>query len=236
MQTRELTGEIAGAGPDFRHVETWVFDLDNTLYLLGPDRISLAEERICLFVQGHFGIARAQAWEIQKRYLNEYGSTLGGLARHDGVDADAYHDFVNDIDSLNLVHDADLLSALARLPGKRLVFTNNCGRFAAEVLERIGVAALFDDIVDARATGFVPKPQAAAYEALIARDVVAGRAALFDDSARNLKQAHVLGMTTVWLNNGFAQAKLGPLHDATSTAHIHHETPDLAPFLRTLRI
>jgi putative hydrolase of the HAD superfamily len=231
------TAEFATeTGPDFRHVDAWLFDLDNTLYPMDATAQSVIEERICLFVQRHFDLPRHPAFALQKQYLSDYGSTLAGLVKHDGVDADAYHDFVNDIDELDLKPDPALRNSLARLKGRRLVFTNNCGRFARAVLERVGIDGLFDDIVDARATNFIPKPQAAAYQALIRRGVVAGRAVLFDDSARNLLQAHALGMTTVWFNNGFGHARHGALHDATSTAHIHYETSELAPFLNSIRI
>jgi putative hydrolase of the HAD superfamily len=222
--------------PDFRHVDAWLFDLDNTLYEMDAAAHAVIEERICIFVQRHFDLPREPAFKIQKQYLFDYGSTLAGLVKHDGVDADAYHDFVNDLDALRLKPDPALRESLTRLPGRRLVFTNNCGRFARTVLERVGIDGLFDDIVDARTTDFVPKPQAGAYETLLRRGVVAKRAALFDDSARNLLQAHALGMTTVWFNNGFGHAKHGALHDATSRAHIHYETAELAPFLNSIRI
>src|ERR1700749_2659059 len=92
-------------GPDFRHVNAWVFDLDHTLYTLDATQHRAMEERICVFVQKHFGLARDPAWEIQKRYLREYGSTIAGLVRHDGVDPDIYHDEVNDLASLSLKPD-----------------------------------------------------------------------------------------------------------------------------------
>ena len=142
-------------------MESWIFDLDHTLYTMdAAQQARRWRSASAVFVQRHFGIAREPAWDIQKRYLREHGSTLGGLVRHHGVDADAYHDFVNDIDALALSHDAPLRAGLARLPGRRLVFTNNCGRFAADVLKRLGVDDLFGDIVDARAMNFVPKPAA----------------------------------------------------------------------------
>ena len=87
------------ACPDLRHVDWWIFDLDHTLYTVDSIRQAQMEERICVFVQNHFDIAREPAWEIQKRYLREHGSTLSGLVAHHGVDADAYHDLVNDIEA-----------------------------------------------------------------------------------------------------------------------------------------
>ena len=222
------------AAPDFRHVRTWIFDLDHTLYVMDAANHAYVEERICLFVQNHFAIAREPAWEIQKRYLREYGSTLGGLVAHHGVDADAYHDFVNDIDALALKSDRALRGALIRLPGRRFVFTNNCGRFAQTVLERIGIADLFSDIVDARAMNFVPKPRPGAYRTLLERcGVTASRAALFDDSARNLIPARALGITTIWFNNGRGQSHW-TIEDAE--LHIDHQTSDLVAFLQSIRV
>ncbi len=220
-------------GPDLRHVNSWIFDLDHTLYVMDAAGHAHVEERICRFVQTHFDIAREPAWDIQKRYLREYGSTLGGLVAQHGVDADAYHAFVNDIDALALKRDFALREGLSRLPGRRIVFTNNCGRFARAVLERIGIDDLFGDIVDARAMNFIPKPLPDAYRALLERCAVSpSRSALFDDSARNLVPARALGMTTIWFNNGRGQS-----HWAIENAdlHIDHQTADLVAFLHSIR-
>lgn len=221
-------------GPDFRHVRTWVFDLDHTLYTLDPAQHRAMEERICVFVQRHFGLSRDPAWEIQKRYLRDYGSTIAGLVRHDGVDPDVYHDAVNDLAALSLTPNVPLRSALARLPGARLVFTNNCGRYAANVLKALGVDDLFETIVDVKALGFVPKPQESAYDALVKLGgFETTKAALFDDSARNLVPARARGMTTVWFNNGGGQSHWRVDDQAL---HIDHETDDLPAFLHAIRV
>jgi putative hydrolase of the HAD superfamily len=220
--------------PDFHHVRTWIFDLDHTLYTLDAAQHRAMEERICVFVQRHFGLPREPAWEIQKRYLRDYGSTLAGLVRHDGVDPDIYHDAVNDLAALSLAADPPLRTALARLPGQRLVFTNNCGRYGANVLKALGIDDLFEIIVDARALGYVPKPQEAAYETLVKLGGFdAKAAALFDDSVRNLVPARARGMTTVWFNNGGGQSHWRVNDQAL---HIDHETDDLAAFLHSIRI
>jgi putative hydrolase of the HAD superfamily len=65
-----------------------VFDLDHTLYTADGDQHAAMEERICRFVQQHLGMARDPAWALQKRYLQDYGSTLAGLIRHHGIDPD----------------------------------------------------------------------------------------------------------------------------------------------------
>lgn len=229
-----MLATTTAAAPDFRHVRTWIFDLDHTLYTLDASQHRAMEERICVFVQKHFGLAHEPAWEIQKRYLREYGSTIAGLVRHDCVDPDIYHDAVNDLSALSLKPNLALRDALARLPGERLVFTNNCGRYAASVLKTLGVDDLFGTIVDARALGFVPKPQEPAYDALLSLGGFDPKhAALFDDSPRNLVPARARGMTTVWFNNGGGQSHWRVDQQAL---HIDHETDDLARFLSKIRI
>ncbi len=116
-----------GTGPDFSHVDAWVFDLDHTLYTFDAAGQAEMEERICRYVQRHFDLPRDAAWEMQKHYLKEYGSTLAGLMVNQRIDPDAYHDAINDIEALELKRNDALRAGLERLPGRRLVFTNNCG-------------------------------------------------------------------------------------------------------------
>jgi putative hydrolase of the HAD superfamily len=225
----------AEQAPDFRGVDTWVFDLDHTLYTTNASQDAEMEERICGFVQDLFAVDRDTAFEIQKRYLHEHGTTLAGLLRNHAVDPDAYHDAINDIEALALTPDALLRQALARLPGARLVFTNNCGRYARAVLARLDLSDLFDGIIDARTTNFVPKPKDAAYAALLAQGKFdPRRAALFDDSPRNLVPARAMGMKTVWYNHGLGLSSHFKI-DAPEL-HIDYETDDLAGFLQTIRI
>src|SRR5689334_15712580 len=128
--------------PDFRHVSDWVFDLDHTLYTADEACHKAVEQRICQFVQRHLGLEQEPAFEIQKRYLRELGSTLSGLAKFHSVDIEAYHDYVNDLDELQLKPAPHLRQAIQRLPGRKLVFTNNCGRFATSVLATLGIGDL----------------------------------------------------------------------------------------------
>src|SRR5215467_6307358 len=125
MTTPVHTSARPAADADFRHIAAWIFDLDHTLYTLDAEKQKAMEERICVFVQRHFQLPREPAWELQKRYLRDHGSTLAGLVKHHDVDADAYHDFVNDIEAMQLAEDIPLRLALQRLPGRRFIFTNN---------------------------------------------------------------------------------------------------------------
>jgi putative hydrolase of the HAD superfamily len=214
--------------PDFREIEHWVFDLDNTLYAADTGLLRTVEDRICLFVQNELGLARDHAWDLQKDYFRKFGSTLNGLIDRHGTDPERYLSFVNDVE-FGFTPDPKLRAGLERLPGKRFVFTSNCGRYAERVLEYLGVAHLFEDIFDVRRTGYVPKPNKQAYEAALRDGIVhAEGAAMFDDLVANLEFPARLGMRTVWLRT--------PEHRGARPDYVHHETDDLTGFLHAIEV
>lgn len=218
--------------PDFRHVDVWIFDLDNTLYRAETGIFAQIEARMTAFVQRLLGLDFEAARHLQKSYYREHGTTLGGLVRVHGVDPEAFLAFVHDIDLSALVPDASLTGAIERLPGRRFVFTNGCRNHAARILDRLGIAQLFDDLWDIRTLEGRPKPDPEAYRTVLARvSAGADRTAMFDDIARNLAPAHALGCTTVWVSTG-------SVRDAceVSRSHVHYETADLCRFLETIRI
>jgi putative hydrolase of the HAD superfamily len=221
--------ENAAPKPDFRAVEHWIFDLDNTLYAADATLMRTVEARICLFVQQELDLDEIRAWDLQKSYFRQYGTTLAGLMQNYGTDAESYLSFVNDVDVSSLAPDPHLVAGLSRLPGKRFIFTNNCGRYAERVLEQLHILDLFDDVWDVRRTEFRPKPAQAAYDALTQHaEIACDRAAMFDDLSENLQPAHSLGMKTVWLR------KAGDF--STPGAHVDYEADDLAQFLHAIKV
>jgi putative hydrolase of the HAD superfamily len=227
----------ARTGPDFRHVEAWIFDLDNTLYPAESDLFVQVDARMTAFVQELLGLDFAAARIIQKAYYRDYGTTLNGLMQVNGIDPEGFLAFVHDIDLSALEPDPSLASALSLLPGRRFVFTNGCRNHAERVLARLQLDELFDEIWDIRTIGYRPKPVENSYRAVIAKAGIAGgQCAMFEDVARNLVPAHALGWTTVWLRNGSAWSKQGPEHPVAGNEHIHHVTEDLPQFLHSIRI
>ena len=183
------------------------------------------------------GMEHDAARLVQKQLYRDHGTTLAGLIAVHGIDPEPYLAFVHDIDLSELQPDPHLIAALARLPGRRFVFTNGCRNHATRILERLALANAFDEVWDIRTIGFVPKPAQAAYDAVVkAGGVTPGAAAMFDDIARNLVVPHELGMTTVWLDGQSDWARQGPEFPVASKAHIDHETRDLCSFLNSLGI
>jgi putative hydrolase of the HAD superfamily len=221
----------------FGHVEAWVFDLDNTLYPADCNLFAQIDRRMGEFIADELGIPLEQAKTLRETYYYRHGTTLAGLVQLHGVAPDAFLDYVHDIDLSEVVPAPELASALAGLPGRRFIFTNASRRHAEGVMERLGVAGLFEDICDIHALDYIhPKPMREAYDRFVrAHGVVPRQAAMFDDLPHNLETAHHIGMTTV-LVHGLTEH---PEHQAmagwTETpAHIHHRTDALAPFLASI--
>lgn len=227
---------LTAGRPDFRHVEAWIFDLDNTLYPATSDLFAQIDERMGAYVARLLDMPVEDAKALQKAYYRDHGTTLNGLIKLHGADPEPYLKDVHDIDLSVLAPDPALGEAIAALPGRKFVFTNGCRNYATRVLEQLGLDRVADELWDIRTTGFTPKPERAAYDAVIEKaGIVPGRAAMFEDLARNLMAAHDLGMTTVWIDNGSVWSRQGPESPVAETKHIDYQTKDLAAFLKDIR-
>ena len=188
------------------HIDTWIFDLDNTLYPASCNLFAQIDAHMGAFIMELLDVDAVEARRVQKGFFHAHGMTLRGLMTEHGVDP---HDFlakVHDIDVSVVEHDAALVAALHALPGRRLVFTNADVPYAERVLDRLGLADSFEAIHDVHAMDYQPKPAAAAYAQLCAvHGIDPKRAIFFEDMARNLAPAHAIGMTTVWIDNGSEQ-------------------------------
>jgi putative hydrolase of the HAD superfamily len=221
----------------FSHVETWVFDLDNTLY---PHSINLWQQvdaRIRDYVAQFLKMPADDAYRVQKDYYLRYGTTMRGMMSEHGMNADDYLAFVHDIDHSPLQPDAALGAAIAQLPGRKLILTNGTVAHAHAVLARLGLGGHFEDVFDIVAADLEPKPAAATYDRFLARHAVdPRRAAMFEDLARNLEVPHRLGMTTVFVTPDAAgEASRQPWErEGRGAAHVDHVTDDLTGFLERL--
>jgi len=216
--------------PALRRVESWIFDLDNSLYPASTDLFALIDRRMGDYIMQLVGCDAVEARRVQKSYFHEHGTTLAGLMKTHGTDPHDFLEFVHDIDLARLSADPRIVAALDRLPGRKFVFTNASEGYARRVLDRLGLANAFDGLHDIHAMDYVPKPHPDAYAALCARYGIDPRRALFvEDMARNLKPAKALGMTTVWVDNGSEQAGRG-----ADAAFIDYRTDDIGLWLEQI--
>ena len=210
-------------------IRNWVFDLDNTLYAADINLFAQIDARMTSFVADLLGVDREQAFRLQKNYFLEHGTTLAGLMREHHVDPHAFLAYVHDIEMDVLTKNAPLAAAIARLPGRKLVFTNGDKPYALKVLDRLGLGESFEAVHDLHAMDLVPKPHPSAYAGLCAAFGLDPAASLFaDDMARNLAPAKAIGMTTLWVDNGSEQAA-----DAARD-HIDFTTHDITAWLHAV--
>ncbi len=208
---------------DLRHIDTWLFDLDNTLYASTSGFMGHIERRMTGYVERVTGLPRDDAYRLQKQYLAEYGLTLGGLIEHHGVDPADFHSIFHDLPLELLAPDPALLTGLQRLPGRRLIFTNADDFHARRVLDHLGLSHLFSDIFHIGSADYVPKPHPANMARISADHAITpATTAFFEDAERNLAPAADLGMTTVLV---------GPHAEASTAAFVHYKTDNLARFL-----
>src|SRR5512142_354660 len=102
-------------GPDLRHIHTWVFDLDNTLYHADSNLFAQIEQRMTEFIAKRLDVHPGEAYALQHMYYRSYGSTLSGLIECNDVDPEEFLDYVHDIDLSPLRPDPELRPAIQRL-------------------------------------------------------------------------------------------------------------------------
>lgn len=219
---------MARPGPcPLAEIETWIFDLDNTLYPASCRLFDQVHANMTRFIAERLGISPEAALLVQKRYFREHGTTMRGLMTVNRVDPREFLDYVHRIDLACVPANPVLVGALARLPGRKLVHTNGSVRHAEQVLRHLGIADEFDAVFDIEAAGWDPKPAPTGYRELIRRHGVSpARALMIEDIARNLVPAAALGMTTAWVCTEVDWARAE--HEG---GHIHHVIEDLGRFL-----
>ena len=187
----------------FAHVDDWIFDLDNCLYPASTGLFPLIDQRMGAYIARLLDVDPSEAKQIQKAHFHEYGTTLAGLMKEHDVDPHHFLDDVHDIALDRVGRDERLELAIAKLPGRKFVFTNGDAPYAQRVLDRIGLGNAFDGLHDIHASDLKPKPDGHGYRLLLDRfGIDPTRAAMVEDMAQNLKPAKALGMTTIWVDNG----------------------------------
>ncbi len=222
---------------DLRHIESWIFDLDNTLYEAQCQLFAQIDARMTDYIRTQLDMPHEEARFLQKDYYVRYGTTMSGLMTEHNVDPDHFLHFVHDIDLTPIKPNPALAAALSRLPGKKYIFTNGSVTHAANVAGALGIFDQFEDVFDIKAAGYTPKPKRKPYELFLEQhEVTPNSSIMFEDIAQNLEMPHAMGMTTVlvcsnadWLEDEPISKR--PAKPGETADHIHHSTNDLTDFL-----
>src|SRR4029077_17117231 len=148
----------------FGSVETWVFDLDNTLYPHDLNLWQQIDDRIRAFVPEFLGCTKEDAFRVQKDYYKRYGTTMRGLMAEHGMKPDDFLEFVHQIDHSPLLPNPTLGAAIEQLPGRKLILTNGTRSHPDAVMRRLETHHHFEDVFDTAAADLDPKPLPQVYD------------------------------------------------------------------------
>ena len=215
-------------------IDTWIFDLDNTLYSADSGIFQQVHKLMGKFIVEHLNININEAKNIQRKYYKKHGTTLRGLMDHHGIDPDSFLEEVHKLDYSIVSPNLKLTKNLENLNGKKFIFTNANKKHADIILEKLEIADLFEGIFDIKMANYIPKPEIEPYEKLIETyNINPHRAVMFDDIAKNLVPASKKGFTTVWINVGHENFSDDI---ASSKKYLDHQTKDLSNWLSNFNI
>ena len=213
-----------------KQINTWIFDLDNTLYSADSGIFQQVHELMGKFVSRQLNIDIEDAKIIQKKYYKQHGTTLRGMMDNHGVDPDHFLAEVHKLDYSIVGPNLKLNEELKKLNGRKIIYTNANMQHVINVLEKIELSNFFDEIYDIKMANYIPKPEITPYEQMINQfDINVKSAAMFDDIAKNLVPAKNVGFTSVWIDAGYENFS----DDIqASKKYLDHETTNITKFLK----
>jgi len=213
-------------------INTWVFDLDNTLYSADSGIFQQVHKLMGEFISKNLNMEITEAKKLQSKYYKQHGTTLRGMMDNHGIDADHFLDEVHKLDYSIVGSNKKLNEELNKLEGRKIIYTNANKKHAIDVLERIELTNFFDEIFDIKMANYIPKPELKPYEQLIDLfKINPDNTAMFDDIAKNLVPAKKVRFTSVWIDAGYENFS----DDIeASKEYLDFQTRDLSLFLKNV--
>ena len=215
-------------------IDTWIFDLDNTLYSADSGIFQQVHKLMGKFIVEHLNVNINEAKNIQRKYYKKHGTTLKGLMDNHGIDPDSFLEEVHKLDYSIVNPNLKLAKNLENLNGKKFIFTNASKKHADIILDKLQIANLFEGIFDIKMANYIPKPEIQTYEKLIETyNINPNKTIMFDDIAKNLVPASKIGFTTVWIDVGHENFSDDI---ASSKKYLDHQTKDLSNWLSNINM
>ena len=210
-------------------IDTWIFDLDNTLYSADSGIFQQVHDLMSKFVSKHLNVEIKKAKEIQRKYYKQHGTTLRGMMDNHGVDPEYFLKEVHKLDYSTVDSNKKLNEELKKLKGRKIIYTNANLQHALDVLDRIELSNFFDYIFDIKMANYIPKPDLQPYKQIIKDfNLNPSTSAMFDDIAKNLVPAKKVGFTSIWIDVGYENFS----DDIkASKEYLDFKTKDLSVFL-----
>ena len=213
-------------------INTWIFDLDNTLYSADSGIFQQVHKLMGEFISKNLKMDMIEAKKLQSKYYKQHGTTLRGLMDNHGVEPDYFLDEVHKLDYSIVGPDEILNKELEKIQGRKIIYTNANKKHVVDVLERINLANFFDEIFDIKMANYIPKPEIRPYEQIIdIFNINPSSSAMFDDIAKNLVPAKKVGFTPVWVDAGYENFS----DDIqASKDYLDYSTRNLSSFLKDI--
>ena len=185
----------------------WVFDLDNTIYDFNLGLFRRVSSKMTEYIKGYFDLNEVDALTLQREMYKKYGLTLRGLMIEKKINPEPFLEFVHDVDFSELDEDVTLKTLLRKIKGKKSIYTNATFKHAKNILKSMGIFQEFEIIFDIKDANYIAKPDLNSYlmmkKKLGLNDSNISKSIFFEDTAKNLKPASELGMSTAWIENDF---------------------------------
>lgn len=208
------------------HIDTWIFDLDNTLYPESSSIFPQINARMKSYMADLLAMTEAEADALRQTFYVKHGTTLNGLMQEYGADPKPFLDYVHAIDVSGIEAHPNLAVLLGALPGRCLIHTNGTTDHAVNVLTQMNLIEAFEGIFDIVASDYTPKPHSAAFDQFIKDHAINPKTAImFEDKTENLEVPHALGMATVWVNEACGETF------PPDEPHLHYTTANVPSFL-----
>ena len=195
----------------------WIFDLDNTIYDFNLGLFNKVSSRMTEYIKDFFDLNEIDALTLQRNMYKKYGLTLRGLMIEKKIDPDPFLEFVHDVDFSELDEDITLKTLLGKIKGKKSIYTNATFKHAKNILKSMGIFQEFEIIFDIKDANYIAKPDPNSYhmmkEKLNLNEENISKCIFFEDTAKNLKPAKELGMSTVWIENDFNRKEADSLRE-----------------------
>ena len=211
-------------------INTWIFDLDNTLYSADSGIFQQVHQLMGEFISKNLSMDMSEAKKLQSKYYKEHGTTLRGLMDNHGIDPDHFLEEVHRLDYSIVGSNKILNEELHKLEGRKIIYTNANKKHVIDVLDRIDLSNFFDEIFDIKMANYIPKPELLPYEQIINLfNIEPKSSAMFDDIAKNLVPAKKVNFTSVWIDAGYENFS----DDIkASKEYLDFSTRDLSLFLK----
>ena len=195
----------------------WIFDLDNTIYDFNLGLFARVSSRMTEYIKDFFDLNEVDALTLQRNMYKKYGLTLRGLMIEKKIDPEPFLEFVHDVDFSELDEDITLKTLLGKIKGKKSIYTNATFKHAKNILKSMGIFDEFEIIFDIKDANYIAKPDPNSYlmmkKKLGLNNSNISKSIFFEDTAKNLKPASELWMSTAWIGNDFNRKEADSLRE-----------------------